>query len=352
MSSFAEGVRFFFPAAPIGKNATREYPLYTRDESTRLNTKSGQKEGSDHGKAKISFKTVVASYAPDWILAFTLWGVLAILNRSGGHKREFSLTDISIQHSHAIHERVPPNLLAFISVGIPLLVLVPISALISRNGWDVHNSVLGLVMSYTMTGVITQIVKMSVGRPRPDLIARCMPAPGSTDHPVFGLSTIDICTNTNLIVLNDGFKSFPSGHSSLSFAGLGFLTLYLAGKMHLGDVRGHRTRAWFALSPLIGGMMVAISRTEDNRHHWQDVLVGSLLGMAIAWVSYRTYYPRMSHRHCHLPLAPRYDPDNESQDELDDAEEGRRSRRDGVRLLEGDEHDDRRESEEEVAWRN
>lgn len=68
----------------------------------------------------------------------------------------------------------------------------------------------------------------------------------------------------------------------MSFAGLGFLALYLAGKMHLYDRRGHRvsyvqwnirveyqltrqTRAWFALSPLLGGAMVAISRTEDNR---------------------------------------------------------------------------------------
>lgn len=82
-----------------------------------------------------------------------------------------------------------------------------------------------------------------------------------------------------------------------------------------------QTRAWFALTPLLGGAMVAISRTEDNRRklgspgsckvsadhadHWQDVLVGSCLGLAIgmsiidyqmivadlsACVSYRTYY--------------------------------------------------------------
>ena len=45
-----------------------------------------------------------------------------------------------------------------------------------------------------------------VGRPRPDLLARCIPAPGATDHPVFGLSTVDICTSTNQPRLDDGFK--------------------------------------------------------------------------------------------------------------------------------------------------
>lgn len=36
-------------------------------------------------------------------------GLLAVLNRSPGHKREFSLNDISIQHTFAVHERVPPK---------------------------------------------------------------------------------------------------------------------------------------------------------------------------------------------------------------------------------------------------
>jgi diacylglycerol diphosphate phosphatase/phosphatidate phosphatase len=46
----------------------------------------------------------------------------------------------ALASSHAEHSH---SLLAFISAGIPLLVLVPISTLIARNKWDVHNSVIG-----------------------------------------------------------------------------------------------------------------------------------------------------------------------------------------------------------------
>nr|ODN89983.1 PAP2 domain-containing protein [Cryptococcus depauperatus CBS 7841] len=323
MPAFTNAILFCFPAASLGASST-ELPLYARNDLTQR-----RKRGSD-GEQPVDYvpatlKAVVASYFPDWM------GMQILLNKSSGHQREFSLTDISIQHSYAEHERVPPGLLAFVSVGVPLIVLVPLGALVARNAWDMHNSILGLFMSCLMTGVITQVIKMSVGRPRPDLIARCLPVKGAADHPVFGLSTVAICTNPDQFLLKDGFKSFPSGHSSLSFAGLGFLSLYLAGKMHLWDIRGHRTRAWAALVPLLGGAMVAISRTRDNRHHWQDIVIGSLLGVFISWVSYRTYYPQLSHRQCHLPLAPRADPDAFEDSMQDDDTEG-----DSVELLSGE----------------
>ena len=61
-----------------------------------------------------------------------------------------------------------------------------------------------------------------VGRARPDLIARCKP---KEDTPADKLVTYLVCTETDHHTLHDGFRSFPSGHSSFSFAGLGYLSL-------------------------------------------------------------------------------------------------------------------------------
>jgi len=184
-------------------------------------------------------------------------------------------------------------------------VLLPIINLFTvRTFWDLHNSYLGLLLSLSVAGVVTQFTKLTVGRPRPDVIARCMPPPGSVD-PEYGLTSASICTQTDNYILKDGFRSFPSGHSSLSFAGLGFLSLYLAGKLHLFDKRGHAPKAWISLAPLSGAALVAISRTMDYRHHWHDVTVGSILGLTVAYFSYRQYYPDLADELSHRPFSPR-----------------------------------------------
>lgn len=44
----------------------------------------------------------------------------------------------------------------------------------------------------------------------------------------------------------------------------------------------------------------------DNRHHWQDVTVGSLLGLFLSFFAYRQYYPALSSQNAHNPFEPRY----------------------------------------------
>jgi membrane-associated phospholipid phosphatase len=76
-----------------------------------------------------------------------------------------------------------------------------------------------------MAFFFTQGMKNLFGKPRPDLLARCQPdvsniaaysvgayARGSSQDWV--LVSSSICEQTDKDFLDDGFRSFPSGHSS------------------------------------------------------------------------------------------------------------------------------------------
>jgi diacylglycerol diphosphate phosphatase/phosphatidate phosphatase len=105
--------------------------------------------------------------------------------------------------------------------------------------------------------------------------------------------------------MNDGMRSFLSGHTSSAFAGLGFLTFYMAGKMHVFDKRGFVFKPLFCILPLIGAALVGISRIDDYRHHWQDVFAGASVGLVMAYFSYRQYYPSLASPLAHRPFSPR-----------------------------------------------
>lgn len=204
----------------------------------------------------------------------------------------------------------------FIPLGLILLY-----NLIARSPAHAHHvSILGLAIALVLTSTLTDIVKNAVGRPRPDLVARCKPTAGTPEHK---LVTFEVCTETDHHTLHDGWRSFPSGHSSFSFAGLGYFSLFLAGQCKVfvlrssgggaagGDAsgnlervvhaRGDLGRAILCLSPLVGAAMIAISRCQDYRHDVYDVCTGALLGWVVAYWSYRRYWPRLSSRHCDEP---------------------------------------------------
>lgn len=63
-----------------------------------------------------------------------------------------------------------------------------------------------------------------------------------------------------------------------SFAGMGFLAWYLAGKVRVFDRRGHIAKLCLVLLPLLLAALVGVSRVDDYRHHWQDVFAGGLIG--------------------------------------------------------------------------
>ncbi|XP_020099195.1 lipid phosphate phosphatase 2-like [Ananas comosus] len=156
-----------------------------------------------------------------------------------------------------------------------------------RNVYDLHNAILGLLFSVLITAVITDAIKDGVGRPRPDFFWRCFP----DGKDLYDNSTTSVICHGEKSVINEGHKSFPSGHSSWSFAGLGFLSWYLAGKITAFDRKGHIAKLCIVFLPLLVASLVAVSRVDDYWHHWQDVFAGGLLGLTVASFCYLQFFP-------------------------------------------------------------
>ena len=112
-----------------------------------------------------------------------------------------------------------------------------------------------------------------------------------------------VCKQTEHHLLHDGWRSFPSGHSSFAFSGLGYLALFLASQTHVLRARASLFVVLVCLVPLLGAAMIAISRLEDYRHDVADVIAGSLLGILIAYLNWRRYYPGLLSKFCDEPYS-------------------------------------------------
>ncbi|KAF9387034.1 hypothetical protein CPB97_003031 [Podila verticillata] len=257
-------------------------------------------------------KALFLSYSKDWVLAIVVLVAFAAVDSIEPFHRQFSVRDMTIQHPYAKKETVPIWLCGVLAFIIPGLIISAIAVFKRKSYLDMHNGLLGLVLTQALVLCVIDSVKIAVGRPRPDFLDRCLSLydneaagtpVGLLTDPINMLSTSAICTRQDL--LRDGFKSFPSGHASFSFGGLGYLSMYLAGKLKLFDERGHIYKSVVVLAPLILASLIAASRVADYRHHWQDVTVGAFVGSVFAVFSYRQYYPSLGIQKCGRPFAPR-----------------------------------------------
>lgn len=217
-------------------------------------------------------------------------------------QRQFYVNDLTISHPFAEHERVTALELFIYAVWIPLIVIGVIGLVITKPAnkiYVTYISILGLLISVFTTSIVTDILKNFIGRHRPDFLARCMP---KDDAPIDVLVTAkEVCTTDNIGRLMDGFRTTPSGHSSISFAGLGYTALWLNGQL---ITRHYTLGAWrsiVACSPYLGASLIALSRTEDYRHHFVDIILGSILGIVIGLWSYFRYFPKLTTGKCYEP---------------------------------------------------
>ncbi|KAK3337303.1 PAP2 superfamily-domain-containing protein [Cercophora scortea] len=360
------GQPFSFPSSP--------YP----DPITMEDLRGG-------GLRKQRFSWVlVSSYVFDWVILAAAAAVGYVLGDITPNKRPFVLEDPNISFPFTEHETVPLWLLVVCSVVVPIVIVAIISlvfvpgstvprgtpkALIwKRKLWELHAGWLGLALSVVAAWLITNGMKNLFGKPRPDLLSRCEPDIHNLAQYIVGgisnsssngqLVSADICKSTDKAKLDDGFRSYPSGHSSSSAAGLIYLSLFIASKFAItipffalggptdasaftafpsrssyttsktgaesyelpslktnsppradsGLQKHNRTVAavrrqaaapplyllLIAIIPFFASIFIASSRWFDFRHHGFDILFGFLIGLICAFFSFRYY---------HLPIS-------------------------------------------------
>lgn len=324
--------------------------------------------------------TLVLSYVVDWVIIIVAAAVGAVFSNITPNKRPFSLVNPEISYPYQEKEKISTSTLIICGLVAPGVIIfivaialvpgptvpksTPKALIWRRKLWEWHQGWLGLGLSLSAAFLITDGMKNLFGKPRPDLLSRCKPdlanianyAVGgfSDTQEGFLLVTAAICTNTDKSIMDDAFRSFPSGHSSFSAAGLIYLSLVLASKLaiHLpflspspwssdnsrhsafpsraekpqalrslaadkdkdpisSEVQptGHndslisaRNRAAappvylliLAIVPFFASIYIASTRYSDFRHHGFDILFGYFIGTVTAIFAFRYY---------HLPIS-------------------------------------------------
>ncbi|XAR51509.1 Phosphatidate phosphatase [Bertholletia excelsa] len=233
----------------------------------------------------------------DWLIMMCLVAIYVVLDIIHPFHR-FVGKDMMDDLKYPLKDNtVPPWAVPIYSVLLPVAIFLFIY-FHRRDVYDLHHAILGVLFSVLITGVFTGAMKDAVGRPRPDFFWRCFPD-GKDVYDHWG----DVVCHGKKSVVKEGYRSFPSVHSSWSFAGLGFLSLYLSGKIKAFDHRGHVAKLCIVFLPLLIASLVSISRVDDYWHHWEDVFAGGLLGLTVATFCYLQFFPPPWHADGWRPYA-------------------------------------------------
>ncbi len=325
---------------------------------------------------------LVVSYIFDWLIIIIAAGVGGALSIITPNKRPFSLTNPEISFPYVEKEKISSATLIICGLVAPAAIILlvclllvpgptvsksaPKSLIWQRKLWEWHQGWLGLALSLAAAWLITSGMKNLFGKPRPDLLSRCQPdlehianyvlsgfPKGDVSfNPANGSALVSatICQQTDKSLLNDGFRSYPSGHASFSAAGLIYLSLFLASKLGIvipflapgasssdgarfsafpsraeqnraelqslsqgtafsssedpypvsrpEPIIGARNQAAappvyllvFAIIPFFASIYISSTRYSDFRHHGFDILFGYFIGIVCATFAFRYYH--------------------------------------------------------------
>lgn len=175
--------------------------------------------------------------------------------------------------------------------------MILIAQIWERSFFDCANAILGLVYSLA-TGTLFQVVlKKTIGGLRPHFLSVCEPViPENYESIGTGFQNImftvsQVCTGDQ-DKIDNAIESFPSGHSNIAFAGLGYLAIYLFAHLRIQSLN-RRASYWkmgFVFLPVLFATYLASTLVLGYHHHGYDVIFGSLIGIIMALFSYRMVF--------------------------------------------------------------
>lgn len=225
---------------------------------------------------------------PDWLTVAVLLAVFFLwLEPAEPFYRQFVLSDHRLQHPFAEHERVTDNQLYFLSAIVPTAIIAFFQYGFSKDTVVSQRTLLGLWVSLTVNGCLTDILKNWIGNPRPDFLDRCGAAKGT---PIDQIVTVSVCTMPRgALAIVDGMKLTPLGHSSIGFSGLFYLLLWAWQWARVQKKEIRFASLLVVAAPALLATYIALSRVQDYRHHFFDVFFGLAMGITAATLSWYKY---------------------------------------------------------------
>eukprot|EP00879_Flechtneria_rotunda_P011028 GHRR01011523.1.p1 GENE.GHRR01011523.1~~GHRR01011523.1.p1 ORF type:complete len:306 (+),score=58.76 GHRR01011523.1:632-1549(+) len=243
--------------------------------------------------AAVKVGGIAMDYILDWALVVVAIIMLIISDKATPREGYISKATLSDTNYPLLPNTVPSWSVPVYCLLVPAVLLTLRTVFLRRPMLEAHHLVLGLATAVLVDACITNLLKCPIGRLRPDFNARCWPdgkIQWQQENEWGGYAN---CTGDPGSIA-EGRKSFPSGHSSWSSSGLGYLTWFLLDWLQAFDGSGHPWRLIVAVLPSFGALAVGITRYVDYWHHPTDIAAGLLLGWAISWVCYRQQRSRLA----------------------------------------------------------
>lgn len=226
--------------------------------------------------------------------------VLAFYLAGDAYKRGFFCDDESIRHPFK-ESTVSSRALYVVGLGVPIVTMIITELLHSHLptynkkyfnlfgnrvpswAWSCYSNIIVFGFGAASSQLLTDIGKYLVGRLRPHFYEICQPNVDCLgDQNRWKYIENYECLGPDKKKIHDSRLSFPSGHSSFAVYTMVYTVMYLQARM---TWRGsYLLRHLIQFICLAMAWFTALSRISDYKHHWSDVLAGSILGAVIAFL--------------------------------------------------------------------